>query len=541
MVRVKICYPPTPKKQENRCWIWFYAFIIVYNGDLVTRQMAQTVGEQLKQARLKRDLTLEQVSRAIHIRTHYLEALENDQRDALPSKVQGRGFLRLYADHLDLPVKPLLDAWDGIIPVEEAVVSSPDEVEAPAAAPLVEEPESSIPAPLPETNFPQAYDDVFESDGQLTGPVPVEYQAPVAAVETSNGSAAVFKEIGEKLRQQREALGLSLPEVEQYTRLRQHYIQALEEGRIEGLPSPVQGRGMLSNYAAFLNLDEDKLLLRFAEGLQLRRVERIPPPEPQPVINKKKTAKPVSPLRRLLTPDLIFGAIVVSAILFFAIRTAASISTLSEEEAQPTTQAISEILLTTPTAAIPTDTLPAGASNSLAATIMAGNSSGESVDIESVPYDPSDTDGFTTNEPEEGSSTEGTPAATIQAINNDPLQIYIIARQRAFLRINVDGKVEFNGRVIPGNAYAFSGTKSIELLTGNASALQVFFNQEDLGTLGLAGQVVGLVFSPEGMMTPTPMPTFTPTITPLVTQTPSPTATITATSPATPTITPLIP
>src|SRR5512146_1674851 len=80
--------------------------------------MAQSIGEQLKQARSKRGLTLEQASQATHIRKHYLEALENDQRDALPSPVQGRGFLRLYAGMLDLPVQQLLAAWDGKIPEE---------------------------------------------------------------------------------------------------------------------------------------------------------------------------------------------------------------------------------------------------------------------------------------------------------------------------------------------------------------------------------------------------------------------------------------
>ena len=35
-----------------------------------------------------------------------------------------------------------------------------------------------------------------------------------------------------------------------------------------GLPSPVQGRGMLKNYADFLGLESDTLLLTFADGLQ---------------------------------------------------------------------------------------------------------------------------------------------------------------------------------------------------------------------------------------------------------------------------------
>jgi cytoskeleton protein RodZ len=74
--------------------------------------MAETVGEQLKKARLDRGLTLLEASHQTRIRAHYLEALENDRRDLLPSSVQGRGFLRLYADFLKLPTGALVDNWD---------------------------------------------------------------------------------------------------------------------------------------------------------------------------------------------------------------------------------------------------------------------------------------------------------------------------------------------------------------------------------------------------------------------------------------------
>jgi cytoskeletal protein RodZ len=50
--------------------------------------------------------------------------------------------------------------------------------------------------------------------------------------------------------------------------LRKHYLKALEEGDYNALPSSMQGRGMLSNYAKFLGLDEENLLLQFAEGVQ---------------------------------------------------------------------------------------------------------------------------------------------------------------------------------------------------------------------------------------------------------------------------------
>ena len=88
------------------------------------------------------------------------------------------------------------------------------------------------------------------------------------------------------------------------------------------------------------------------------------------------------------------------------------------------------------------------------------------------------------------------------------------------MRVSVDGDVEFEGRVIPGSAYTFAGENQIELLTGNGAALQVFFNETDLGVLGVYGEVVNRVFTTDGLLLPTPTITSTPTITPEPSPTP---------------------
>ena len=92
--------------------------------------------------------------------------------------------------------------------------------------------------------------------------------------------------------------------------------------------------------------------------------------------------------------------------------------------------------------------------------------------------------------------------------------------QRAWMRVLVDGEVEYEGRVLKGGAYTFSGDEMIELLTGNGAALQVFFNQRDLGRPGIYGAVVHQIFTPEGITQPTP--TITPTSTPGPVETPTP-------------------
>ncbi len=474
--------------------------------------MTGTIGEQLKQARIDQGLTLDQVAQATHIRKHYLEALEGDERSLLPSNVQGRGFLRLYAGHLNLPVEPLLAAWDG---KEYTPASPPTETSpAPSTSGFTSEEKQALTSLGSEEETTTS---IFEPEGP-----------------SEESSSKIFQEIGADLRQQREGLGLSLAEVERYTRLRQHYINAMEEGRMEDMPSPVQGKGMLSNYAAFLNMDEEKVLLRFAEGLQARRVERIPKSPPPGVFSgKKKSARQAPFWKRFLTPDLVFGVVLAGIILFFIVWTAARIDTLQNTETEPTTPAISEVLLTPASAR----TQPTGEVNPTEGDITPLAPMSSQTQESTLPTNtpPPLQAPATVNQP--GTVNQATATATILPMNDDPLQVYIVARQRAWLRVISDDKVEFLGRVVPGNAYAFSGTKKVEILTGNAAGLQIIYNQTDLGTLGDLGEVVGLVFVPEGIQTPTPAapPTSTPTKLSTITALP------TSTPPATPTVTPFIP
>ncbi|NGX60715.1 MAG: hypothetical protein K940chlam9_00183 [Chlamydiae bacterium] len=68
-----------------------------------------------------------------------------------------------------------------------------------------------------------------------------------------------LQHLGEVLRSERERKGLSLREVESATSIRLAYLQAMEEGHIGKLISPVYAQGFLKKYAAFLDLDGDAL------------------------------------------------------------------------------------------------------------------------------------------------------------------------------------------------------------------------------------------------------------------------------------------
>lgn len=80
-------------------------------------------GATLRMARLDRRLELDDVSRATKIRVRYLAALENEQLDLLPGRAYARGFLRDYAQFLQIDPEELLDGLAASSEESEPLVS----------------------------------------------------------------------------------------------------------------------------------------------------------------------------------------------------------------------------------------------------------------------------------------------------------------------------------------------------------------------------------------------------------------------------------
>ena len=68
-----------------------------------------------------------------------------------------------------------------------------------------------------------------------------------------------MKDIGNFLRERREARGISLIEVEKDVKIRKKYLQALEEGNIDLIPGKTYLIGYLRNYSKYLGVDEENI------------------------------------------------------------------------------------------------------------------------------------------------------------------------------------------------------------------------------------------------------------------------------------------
>ena len=80
--------------------------------------------------------------------------------------------------------------------------------------------------------------------------------------------------IGELLQSEREKKGLSLNDVENATKIRARYIQALETERFEIIPGEVYRLGFLKNYARLLNLDPEAMIVRYKSVYRRHGISR---------------------------------------------------------------------------------------------------------------------------------------------------------------------------------------------------------------------------------------------------------------------------
>ena len=73
-------------------------------------------------------------------------------------------------------------------------------------------------------------------------------------------------EFGAAMRDMRVAHGRELADVAEALRIRQVFLQAIEEGRFSDLPGPAYAGGFVRAYADYLGLDVPEVMRRFREA-----------------------------------------------------------------------------------------------------------------------------------------------------------------------------------------------------------------------------------------------------------------------------------
>lgn len=88
-----------------------------------------------------------------------------------------------------------------------------------------------------------------------------------------------MSQLGDTLRERRIALGITLDQAEDHTKIRGKLLDALEKGEYNRLPNPGYVRGYISSYARYLELDTVPLLAMYRAETGAGRYHEIAPPD----------------------------------------------------------------------------------------------------------------------------------------------------------------------------------------------------------------------------------------------------------------------
>jgi cytoskeleton protein RodZ len=282
-----------------------------------------------------------------------------------------------------------------------------------------------------------------------------------AQCDESRGEA----EIGRFLEQKRKERGLSLEEVEQATKIRKRYLTGLEREDYAILPDAVYARGFLKTYANYLGLDGEALSQQLKSSSKTQRERGInynprseselekPLITPSGLTGMQKRRIPTSAIVTLIVAVLALAAFIGT--LYFVGR-----GVQVSKEGNP----------------------PSG---------------------ETPPRQEQQNVAGKEKAPEAGSAKEGAvgskgtasddegPAVAKQSAPPDTLRVLVNVRERpSWILIRTDGTAVYEQVAQPGFSKTFEAEQQLYIKSGDAGAVTVEINGQDVGALGGAGEIV---------------------------------------------------
>ena len=257
--------------------------------------------------------------------------------------------------------------------------------------------------------------------------------------------------LGDKLRAERERQGLEITDIEQGTSIRALYIESIEKGEYDNLPGEVYAKGFIRNYATFLKLDADAFVQEFNEE---RHPEQLVAEEEQAAAEEPKD-KPAS----AFTVDSDFKVRI-----------------------EDTAKRQNKIL-----AAVVCLLVLGGAYFLFAA--------GDSQQVAKAPQETKQVQTPAKEAPK--SEAEDKAAAAPDAKHTD-VEVVAKFEDRCWTQVIADGQTIYEGTMEKGKTMNWKGKEKVSITAGNAGAVALSVNGQDLGKAGETGQVVEKVFTPEG-------------------------------------------
>ncbi|MBC9786016.1 helix-turn-helix domain-containing protein [Heliobacterium chlorum] len=288
--------------------------------------------------------------------------------------------------------------------------------------------------------------------------------------------------LGLVLKQAREQKQLSLHQVENETNIRLAYLMALEDGNYDELPGRVYGIGFLRSYAKYLGLDPIPLIAELKHDWK-DTVEEVP-------AATTEEEKDFSGPKASNTVKLAGYGLAVAAVAGLIFLSANLPKDNPGPPEKPSLQAEKEpIKENTPPAVIDSNSTQTPSSSAP----LESPASGE------PQANRTDTTPTTATDESASKPAEAQPAASItpeispasQAPATDGVAVtFRVVQDRCWMAVTQDDVPAYTGTLSVGETMTFTGKNKVYIHAGNAGAVEVIYNGQNLGTLGDLNKVV---------------------------------------------------
>ncbi|MBE9115101.1 helix-turn-helix domain-containing protein [Lusitaniella coriacea LEGE 07157] len=289
-----------------------------------------------------------------------------------------------------------------------------------------------------------------------------------------------LQEIGSYLHQTRQEQSKPLAEIATATYIPLRLLKAIENAQEEALPQAIFIQGFIRRYGDALGLDGMTLAQRFSTDsspvatLEKPEPQPIPAPEPPSVPAKPATQQESSTVELPFKP--IYGWYLLAGICAIAGLILSTRFFSSPAPQEPTAQ--QEVPPS------PTTEQPPVVDESSTNSPSTPEASPEAIIPKASP------EVQATPEPE-------VPPPQTAPATSAPIAINTDITGESWMRITVDGKVEFEGIAKEGTQQQWAAKEKLTLETGNAGAVMLSVNGEAAKPLGKLGAVEQVTLTPD--------------------------------------------
>lgn len=298
------------------------------------------------------------------------------------------------------------------------------------------------------------------------------------------------------LREVRQQCGASIAEVESETKIRSSYLEALESGDYSKLPADIYVRRILRSLAYYFGLESVALLRKYyaekeeymkkEKNFQALNLEKVPAKR-RSLIKPFEVANYVHAHRVFMLSMATLAILLLSGYIFHQVQSFS---------------AAPDLIIEQPRADISFEhrTIIVRGMSEVGSVVTVNNQEvlTDSVGRFEIPYELSNGQNLITIVAQAKNGKTSREVRTVNASFTEPtapaspadgFYAVVSTTGKAWIRVSLDGELEYEGTMSANSDQRFEGSDNIEIRTGNAGATRIAINGRDQGLVGDDGEI----------------------------------------------------